>query len=64
MNTGKKISWQLAVVTAATLLSYSLPAASRAHDKVWREHSSAKLHKIGVRAAGHIQGLSSASRLS
>jgi hypothetical protein len=61
-NTGKKTSWQLAVVTAATLLSYSLPAVSRAHDKAWREHSAAKHHKIGLRATVHTQSLVSSNR--
>jgi hypothetical protein len=56
MNTGKKLSWQLAVVTAASLLSGSVPAASRAHDKAWREQGASKLHKASVRAIEYRQG--------
>jgi hypothetical protein len=59
MNTGKKLSWQLAVVTAATLLSGSVPAASRAHDKAWREQAASKLHKASARMFENRQGFAS-----
>ena len=40
MNNGKKKSWQLAAVTAAALLSGTVLADGRSHDRVWREHGA------------------------